>query len=131
MGGGYTVFSCSSCGFGSGFYVGVSKSIKTLKDALVKVHPKRRLKVFELLDDHTVHDADFEHRIYLCQHCGDVRNPFWVKIVFDDDSIYETEFKCVRCHNAMVNVTDQIKQSKACPCCGSDKMSYAEGLLWD
>ena len=51
MGGGYTVFSCSSCGFGSGFYVGLGKSFETFKDVLVKVHPKRRLKVLELLDD--------------------------------------------------------------------------------
>ena len=131
MGAGYTVYSCSSCGFGSGFYVGLSNSINTLKDVLVKVHPKRRSKILELLDKHTVHEADFEHRIYLCEQCGEVRNPFWVKIVYDDNQIYETQFKCVRCHKTMLNITDQIKKNKACPCCGSDNLRYAEDLLWD
>lgn len=131
MGGGYTVFSCSSCGFGSGFYVGVGKSIETLRDALVKVHPKRRSKILALIETHIVHKADFEHRIYRCEQCTEVRNPFWVKIVYDNDRIYETRFTCASCHKTMVNITDQIKSNKACPCCGSDNLSYAEGLLWD
>jgi hypothetical protein len=30
----------------------------------------------------------------------------------------------------MVNITDQIKKKKACPCCGSNNLSYAEDLVW-
>ena len=131
MGAGYTVFSCSSCGFGNGFYVGVGKSYKTLKDAIGKVHPKRRSMILELLDKHTVHDSDFEHRIYLCEQCGESRNSFWVRIVYDDDQNYETEFRCNRCNKDMVNISDQIHHTKTCPCCGSDNLSCAEGLLWD
>jgi hypothetical protein len=131
MGAGYTVFSCSSCGFGNGFYVGVGKSCKTLKDAIDRLHPRRRSKILELLNDHTVHESDFEHRIYLCEDCGESRNSFWVSIVYDDDRIFETRFKCDRCNKTMVNISDQIKINKTCPCCGSDHLSCTEGLLWD
>lgn len=131
MGTGYTVVSCSSCGFGNGFYVGLGKSHKTLEDVIAKVHPKRRSKIIELLEKHTVRETDFEHRIYLCEQCGESRNSLWVKILYDNDQIYETQFKCDRCNKAMVNISGQIKESKACPCCGSDNLSYAEGLLWD
>jgi len=131
MGAGYTVISCSSCGFGNGFYVGVGKSCKTLEDAISKVHPRRRSKILDLLDQHTVHEADFEHRIYLCEQCGEGRNVFWVKIIYDDDQIYETEYRCDRCHKTMVNISEQIKESKTCPYCGSDNLRCVEGLLWD
>jgi DNA-directed RNA polymerase subunit RPC12/RpoP len=131
MGAGYTVYSCSSCGFGNGFYVGVGRSYKTLQDVIAKVHPKRRSTILEILDKHKIHEADFEHRIYLCEQCGDPRNVFWVRIVYDDDQIYETQFKCVRCHKTMVNLSDQIQQTKSCPLCGSGNLSCVEGLLWE
>ena len=87
--------------------------------------------ILELLDKHKVHESNFEHRINLCEQCGESRNSFWVRIIYDDDQIYETEFKCDRCHKTMVNISDQIKGSKTCPCCGSENLSCAEVLLWD
>ena len=131
MGAGYTVVSCSSCGFGNGYYIGVGKSYKTLQDAIDKIQPKRRSKVIELLEKHTVLETDFEHRIYLCERCGESRNSFWVKIVYDDDQVYETESRCNKCNQAMVNISDQIKDNKVCPYCGSDNLICADGLLWD
>ena len=131
MGAGYTVFSCSSCGFGKGFYVGVGKSCKSLKGALGKVHPRRRSKIIDILESHKVHESYFEHRIYLCEGCGESRNPLWLRIIYDDDQVYETEFRCDRCQKTMLNISDQVKQTKTCPCCGSDNLSCAEDMLWD
>ena len=131
MGGGYTVFSCSSCGFGNGFYVGVGKSCKTLKDVIGKIHPKRRSKIIDILENHSVHESNLERRIYLCERCGESRNSFWVRIVYDDDQIYETQFKCDRCHMTMVNIGEQIRKTKVCPCCRSDNLNCIDGLLWD
>lgn len=131
MGAGYTVFSCSSCGFGKGFYVGVGKSCKTLEDVICKVHPKRRSKIIDILKNHSVHESYFEHRIYLCNSCGENRNSFWVRIIYDDDRVFETRFKCDKCHKTMLDISNQVKLTKTCPCCGSDYLSFAEGLLWD
>ena len=72
-----------------------------------------------------------KHQIYLCEECGDFRNVFWVRIIYDDDQIYETQFNCVSCHKPMVNLSDQIQQTKCCPLCGSDHLSCLDGLLWD
>ena len=131
MGEGYVV-SCDRCGFGQHFMVGVGMEYYSLEAVIDLIHPKRRSKVLKLLHECTVHETDYEYRIYRCEVCGNLRSAFWAKIVHDDDEIYETQFLCGECRKPMEQISNPLQlKTKPCPSCGENKLHVAEDMLWD
>lgn len=131
MGNGYAV-SCDNCGFDKRFIVGTGNRHSSLEAVIDQIHHMRRTKVLKLLNEHTVHETGYEHRIYRCECCGQLRNSFWAKIVYDDDEVYETNFQCGKCHKPMTNMSDHNQlRNESCPCCGNKKLRVVEDLLLD
>ena len=131
MGSGYSV-SCRSCGLDRHFTVGVGMNYSSLSEVLNLIHHSRRQKVLKILNDHEVHETDYEHRIFECPHCENLRSAFWAKIVYDNDQIYETEFMCRDCNKRMEPVMDpeQLRGNR-CPICGERGLNVTEDMLWD
>ena len=122
MGNGFAV-SCSNCGYYKYLKVGVGIVFYTTEDIIDLIHPMRRPKLTKILKEYTVHKKSYEHRIYRCERCGHLRNPFWAKIVYGDGEVYETQFKCGKCQKSMTNVCDHLKlNNKLCPCCRQDEL---------
>ena len=104
----------------------------SLEAVINKIHHKRRPKVLSILNDHEVHETEYEHRIFVCPKCGNLRDAFWAKIVYDDDEVYETEFKCKGCNRIMKPVREPIMlKGKRCPTCGEMGLHVQEDMLWD
>ena len=131
MGFGFAI-SCGSCGFEKCFVVGTGPKYSSLKAAIDQLHHMRGPKVLELVNEHEVHETDFDHRIYHCRSCGQLRNSFWVRIVYDDDQVYETHFLCGKGHRPMKPIREYCQLTKIpCPCCNANKLVVTtEALGW-
>jgi DNA-directed RNA polymerase subunit RPC12/RpoP len=131
MGEGYSV-SCSSCGFAQHFTVGVGMMYSSLDQVINLLHYTRRKKVLGILNDHEVHETDYEHRIFECPKCENLRGAFWAKIFYDNDQTYETEFICRECNKRMEPVLEpkQLRGNR-CPNCGERRLNITEDILWD
>ena len=124
--------SCRSCGFQKLFLVGVGMGYHSLEAVIDRLHYMRRSRVLTLLKEHTVHETKYEHRIYRCDRCGQLRNSFWTKIIYDDDLIYETHFQCGKCQKRMVNISARHQiDGESCPCCGQKKLQVLENHSLD
>ena len=105
---------------------------RSIEYAFSQIHPKRRSKLLKLMNEHSVHASDYEHRVYRCEQCGQLRNAFWIKLVYDEGKIYETTCLCAKCHEGMVNLSDYHQlNNKSCPCCGEKKLHVIEDFFWD
>jgi hypothetical protein len=103
----------------------------SLEAVIDLIHPRRRPKVIELLNEHTVHKTDYEHRIYRCHQCGGLRNVFWTRIVYDNVKAYETLYQCGQCCKPMMYINEPHHlNSRMCPCCGEKKLRISEDGFW-
>ena len=115
--------SCNFCGFEDHFKVGVGFMYQSLEDVIDLIHPERHPQALKLLKKHKVRETVYERRIYRCERCGQLRNVFWVKIMYDDKEIYETDFQCGECQKHMLRINDPLQiNSYPCPSCGRIKL---------
>ena len=115
--------SCKNCGFEKRFTVGTSDGDNSIEAAIDQLHHMRRPKVLKLLNEHKVHVTDFDHRIYRCGACGLLRNSFWIRIIYDDDQVYETGFLCGKCQRPMTQVREHHQLNNIpCPCCNVENL---------
>ncbi len=118
---------CARCGFDKHFIWETTVGCRSPEVALEQIHHMRRSKVRKLLEEHAIRQFSYQHRIYRCESCGQLRNAFWLKIVYDQNEIFETHFQCGQCRLPMKPVANypQLNQMR-CPCCGSSQLRIAD-----
>jgi len=137
MGSGYFV-TCDSCDFVNLFHLGVGMAYSSLENVIGLVHYTRHKKIKNILKIHTLTPDSWEnpnpfytHRMYRCAKCSKLRTCFYVKICYDNDLVYETDFKCYRCKSILEEVDPADITNHPCPECGKTTMSSHEDILWD
>jgi DNA-directed RNA polymerase subunit RPC12/RpoP len=123
---------CSNCQSVESFMLGEGFMYSSLKNVLNLVHHKRRRRISEILNNHDVLDTEYEHRLYRCPECNRLYGRFYVKIFYDGDRVYETNFQCATCRTPLEHVQNEMETaSYPCAFCGQKSLSVIEGLLWD
>ena len=121
--------SCDACGFYKDFRIGTAEIPPSLDSVVTQFHPKRRPAVIKLINDHTIHRSDFEYRVYYCKKCGQLRNSFWTRIIYDDGELYQTNCLCWKCDKPMTKMSDYSQiEGKQCPCCEEETLRVRENI---
>jgi hypothetical protein len=123
---------CTNCHSAKSFTLGVGFLYSSLRSVMNVIHYKRRPLISEILDNHDVHATDYEHRIYRCPKCNRLYERFYVKILYDQNDVYETIFRCGKCRITLEQVKDEMEASSyPCAFCGQKALLVKEDLLWD
>ncbi len=124
--------ACNGCGYHGHFLVGMGYGFETLAASINKINAGLRPIVRKLLKEHTVSMTDCGYQIFSCESCGQLRNSFWAKILYDADDVYEIELKCENCQNPMAYINEPLQLSQqSCPCCGKRMLRVVENMPWD
>lgn len=120
--------------------MGVGMLYFDLRHVINCIHYRSRKTVVEILDNHSVHSIEFEHRLFECPRCDTLHSRFHVRIVYDEGQIYETHFKCRRCRSqlrpaertgeAFLEYARAV-DSYSCRKCGEKALETNGVVLWD
>ena len=129
------IISCQICGYSREFQLGVgmmSGSMKNVIDFFPKILPRsKKSEVQNILQKHTVKQTDFSHELFQCRECNRFYDKFWVKIIYDNDQVYETDYRCNKCEGHLILISQDELPQTPCPKCGREGLSASENLLWD
>ena len=118
---------CPACGYRRTFLPGAVPGYSSIDEVTGLIHHTRRQQVQELLSCHHVKDAEYGYRIYRCEECRALRRRFYVRVVYDENRVYETTFDCEKCTRQMTEVTEiSDAGGYGCPKCGSRDLETLE-----
>jgi len=130
MGSGFATL-CTNCDSGEQFLLGVGMQYHSLINVISSVQGGARKKVVEIMENHDVHDCQFEHCLYACPDCNTLHGRFYVHLEYDDGKVYEQAFRCGRCRTLLV-VADEFHLEKyACKFCGQHSLVRGTEMMWD
>jgi DNA-directed RNA polymerase subunit RPC12/RpoP len=114
------------------FLVGVGMEYNSLETVLPLLQLKDRTEVLQILDTRSVSSRDWAHGIFVCEQCGRLYNRFYVRLAYGQGKVYETQFSCSKCGNALTRLNDlgEIKHFP-CPKCGKRSLELRTDYLWD
>lgn len=131
MGQGLTI-KCKSCGTQENYFLGVGMMYFPLENVLDSVIPKRRReKVREVLRLAGEDSSEYSHELYACPKCETLHCRFYLKISKDEKILFETKFRCGKCRNALIAVSNEDVSRYRCSDCGKKTISSFVGLMWD
>ena len=130
MGSGVAV-ECINCGYTFDAMTGVGMMYSSLSKVMFAVHYKRRPIIEDIIDNHSVQESEYSHKVYRCSDCGTFGRRFHVKIQYDQGSIYETTFKCSKCRKPLVDVNDEDLTQYRCPKCKEQSLHTMMMCDWD
>ena len=72
-----------------------------------------KIKLQDIVSNHSVTEADYEHRVLACPACNTLHERFYVRVAYDEDKIFETSFRCGKCRTRLVKLNKLIEGSVA------------------
>ncbi len=103
----------------------------SLENVQNQIHYTRRPKVKEILDNHEVKHTDYAHTLYYCRSCHSLYERFHIKILYDDDQIYETAHSCSKCGKLLVRIREEEIPQLPCSSCGEFELKMERSFYWD
>ena len=126
-----TGIECMNCHYLFDARTGVGMMYSRLSNVLDQIHYTRRPIIESILNNHDVQDTEYEHRVYRCSKCGRFGERFYIKIVYDQDQVYETQFKCSKCNGPLDDVSNEDLTKYPCPKCNQKTFILVSMLNWD
>ncbi|MBW1766010.1 MAG: hypothetical protein JRJ65_03045 [Deltaproteobacteria bacterium] len=123
--------SCKKCDYSKEFKIGVREMYTSLEKVQKKLHYTRRTKVKEILDNHDIKDTDYAHELYHCSSCHSLYERFHIKIIYDDNQIYETAHSCTMCGKILVRIKQEEVPKLSCSRCGESALKADMAFDWD
>ena len=116
----------------AGLPAGVGWEYSSLETVLDSLRPSQREDVQKILRTHNVLETDYEWRLFQCEHCRRLYDRLWVKLVYDGDHAYETEYACSECEGSLRQLRD-LADIDQIPCshCGQRMLVIDAPFLWD
>lgn len=125
------IVSCENCDDSKKFKLGVGEMYTSLEKVQKKLHYTRRPKVKVILNNFDVKDTDYAHELYHCSRCHSLYERFRVRIVYDDDRIYETAYPCTKCGKQRDRIKEEGVPKMPCCSCGEFASRVDVHLCWD
>ena len=123
--------SCENCQYSKEFELGVGMQYLSLENVQNQIHYTRRTKVKEILGNHDIKDTDYAHELYHCRSCHSLYERFHIKILYDNNQIYETAHACSMCGKILVRIKEEEVSKMPCCSCGGCSLKVEMAFYWD
>jgi len=121
---------CKHCGDTKQFTTGVGFMYSSLTNVIRFTSGNIRTKLQDIVTNHTITEADYEHRILSCPDCNTLHGRFYVRVGYDIDKVFETKFRCGKCRTSLTEL-DKPVEAYSCGKCGDQSLEEFPGICWD
>ncbi len=135
MGQGYGI-ECKKCSYTRSVRVGVGMFHYSLEQCIKSISKTEQIKIREIiLGKKNIIDEGEGESVFQCNKCFDIANKFQIKLIENNNTIYETKIVCYKCKIDMKLLPcDQEEDTIIgikCPKCKSDDVSVGLEMMWD
>jgi DNA-directed RNA polymerase subunit RPC12/RpoP len=130
MGHGITV-ECGNCHKSKQYILGVGELYDSLQNVTSSLHFPYRHEVEEILNNHLVKQTSFFNELYLCEKCYRLYARFYVRIDYDEDKSYVTQYECSKCEELLKSISEEEIPLIPCAKCGKKALTARMSMLWD
>ena len=121
---------CRNCNHTEDFATGIGFMYSSLEKVIRFTNGTVRRKLRDIVSNHSVTDADYEHRVLACPSCKTLHERFYVRVIYDEGEVFETIFRCGKCRAGLVEL-DKLVEAYRCRKCGSQSLEEFPGIMWD
>jgi hypothetical protein len=121
---------CRNCDEINQFTIGVGFFHSSLDKAIHCTNGNVKNRLQEIVSNHSISDADYEHRVLVCPICNTLHERFYVRVNYDEDKVFVTNFRCGKCRTALVELDKPVEECN-CSMCGSQSLEEFPGIDWD
>ena len=129
MGGSIETY-CQNCHETEHFTTGVGFMYSSLEKVIRFTSGNIRIKLQDIVSNHTVTYSDYEHRALACPSCNTLHERFYVRVNYDSDKLFETTFNCGKCRAGLVEMNKLVGEF-SCGKCGGQSLEELPGIMWD
>lgn len=113
--------------------LGIGMQYDSLMNVISCMRGAARNKAMDIMENHNVMGAEFEHRLYACPKCNTLHERFYVHLEYDDGEVFEVAFRCGTCRTPLEVVDEDVMELEgyACKLCGKLELVREAEMLWD
>ena len=135
MGSGYEII-CKKCSFRRSLRVGVGMVHSSLEAEIESTSRKEQQTIKQIISGKQNLISEGEgYSIFQCSTCCAIVNKFHIKIIENNQTLYQSKTQCFKCNTEMQllpcdedeNTIEGIK----CPKCKSDDVIVRNNMMWD
>ena len=135
MGTGYEM-ECNKCSFSRSLRVGVGMFHSSLEAEIESTSKKEQQTIKQIiLGKQNLISEGEGYSIFQCSTCYALVNKFHIKIIENNQTLYESKNQCFKCNTEMQLLScDKDENTIAgikCPKCKSDDVRVGQNMLWD
>lgn len=112
---------CRNCNETENFTSGIGFMYSSLEKVIRFTSGNTRTKLQDIVSNHTVTEADYEHRMLACPSCNTLHERFYVRVAYDEGDVIETSFRCGKCRAGLVEMTKHVGEY-SCGKCGGQSL---------
>ena len=121
---------CQHCGDTQQFTTGIGFMYSSLEKVVRFTNTNIRTKLQDIVSNHSVTDAEYEHRVLACPKCDTLHERFYFKVTYDEGEVFETKFRCGKCRAGLMELNKPVNEY-SCRKCGSRSLEEFPGICWD
>ena len=135
MGSGYEII-CKKCSYTRSLRVGVGMLHSSLEAEIESTSRKEQQTIKQIiLGKQNLISEGEGYSIFQCSKCFTIVNKFHIKIIENNQTLYQSKTQCFKCNTEMQllpcdedeNTIEGIK----CPKCKSDDVIVRHNMMWD
>ena len=135
MGIGYEI-GCNKCSFTRSLRVGVGMVHSSLEAEIESTNIKEQQTIKQIISGKQNLISEGEgYSIFQCSTCCAIVNKFHIKIIENNQTLYQSKTQCFKCNTEMhllpcdedENTIERIK----CPKCKCDDVIVGHNMMWD
>ena len=135
MGSGYEI-NCKKCSYTRSLRVGVGMLHSSLEAEIESTSRKEQQTIKQIiLGKQNLISEGEGYSIFQCSTCCAIVNKFHIKIIENNQTLYQSKTQCFKCNTEMQllpcdedeNTIEGIK----CPKCKSDDVIVGHNMMWD
>jgi hypothetical protein len=127
---------CQNCNYEKDLLWGISKAYYRLGNVIKDVGDKQKKEIQKILQNYNIHDSHnnrdltYKKRVFRRRNCSGLFTRLHVRLKYNNDKTYRTEYKCPECESGLVQVKQIDIVKCPCPGCRKETLKNVGGILW-
>ena len=135
MGTGYEI-GCNKCSFRRSLRVGVGMLHSSLEAEIESTSRKEQQTIKQIISGKQNLISEGEgYSIFQCSTCCAIVNKFHIKIIENNQTLYQSKTQCFKCNTEMqllpCDENENTIEGIKCPKCKSDDVIVRHDMMWD
>lgn len=122
---------CNKCGYSATLFEGLGNRNKDFENFRKRLNKSDNEFIDYILSKGTTKEVIYHDSYGRCDKCGDLSTINYIKIHYDEDKIFNLEYKCHVCEGKYIPVNLEEVLNSNCPKCYNERFDSFMSMNWE